>query len=438
VRITLILTITMKQKDDLFPVGHNNLSSVQSADKSRMFLKILSTITIVLISLLLTLVSGCKTHPNIAPIDAELKSLVETKWTEYGQDRANFAGGLLIRILSPRGDYFVSAGLDNEAAENIHFRAASATKTFTAAAILLLDQQGKLNINDRIISNIPGTSSPYIPDIPEYGIPYKEEITIRQLLAHRAGVFDVSNSPVPDTVSAEYAGKIYVDYVKDDLGQINHTFTAEELIGVVAEHQLYYFVPGDGYHYSNTGYSLLGKIIERISGMDYASFLNENLLKPNGLADTSFPSDGNDRQIPVPYAQGHSIINGIILETTQDNMSAHVAEGNMITTPNDLSQWVKLLYSGKTSLNKEYVDMMTDVNPTGEGHGNYGLGTSYIEGLGYGHNGAHMGYMTVMAYDKENDVAIVISSSVLNFDDIIGEIQYMYDIGQTAKRILGY
>ena len=343
-----------------------------------------------------------------------------------------------MRILSSRGDYFVSAGLDNDTSESIHFRAGSTTKTFTAAAILLLEQQGKLRIDDRIVSNAPGTSSPYIPDSPEFNIPYKDQITIRQLLEHRAGVFDVSNSAIPETVTADYAGKIYVDYIKEDLGKFNHTFTTEELVEVAASHNLFYFEPGSGYHYSNTGYSILGKIIERISGMNYASFLKESLLKPNGLAETSFPADGNSRQIPVPYAPGYSLINGTLLETTQDNMSAHVAEGNMITTPNDLARWVKLLYTGKAGLEQKYVDMMTNVNPTGEAHVNYGLGTSYIEGLGYGHNGAHMGYMTVMAYAKEEDVAIVLFSSVLNFDDTYIEMQCMHDIMRSAKQLLGY
>ena len=399
-------------------------------------------VNVILIALVLTLESGCTVSSNVDLIhkgyNIELKTLIETRWAEYSQDKTDFNGGLAMRILSSRGDYYVSTGLDDDATGTIHFRAASTTKTFTASAILLLEQQGKLRIDDRIISNAPGTSSPYIPDSPEYSIPYKDQITIRQLLEHRAGVFDVSNSAVPETVSAEYAGKVYVDYIKEDLGQIEHTFTTEELVGVVASHHLSYFEPGSGYHYSNTGYSMLGKIIERISGMDYASFIKESLLKPNGLDDTTFPSDGNDRQIPLPYAKGYSLLDGALYETTLDNMSAHVAEGNMITTPDDLTRWIKLLYTGKACLEQQYVDMMTNVNPTGEEHGYYGLGTSYAEGLGYGHNGAHMGYMTVMSYDKENDIAIVLFSSVLDFDDIYGEIQYMYGIARSAKQILGY
>ena len=401
-------------------------------------MKHLTIITIILFALLLLPASGCTVSPYDSHINAELKSLIETKWAEYAIDKTDFAGGLAMRILSSKGDYFVSAGLGDDAKENIHFRAASTTKTFTAAAILLLEQEGRLNIDDRIISNIPGTSSPYIPDSPEYNIPYRDQITIRQLLGHRAGVFDVSNSAIPETVSADYAGKVYVDYIKEDLGQTEHNFTTEELVGVAAEYQLSYFEPGSGYHYSNTGYSMLGKIIERVSGMDYASFIKEKLLIPNGLNDTTFPSNGTDRQIPPPYAKGYSIINGATRETTLDNMSAHVAEGNMITTPDNLARWVKLLYTGKAGLEQKYVDMMTSVNPTGEDHGLYGLGTSFAEGLGYGHNGAHMGYMTTMFYDKENDVAIVLSASVSSFDDIYGEIQYLYGIGHSAKQILGY
>jgi D-alanyl-D-alanine carboxypeptidase len=81
---------------------------------------------------------------------------------------------------------------------------------------------------------------------------------------------------------------------------------------------------------------------------------------------------------------------------------------------------------------------MIDVIPTEEGHAPYGLGTTYVDGLGYGHNGAHAGYLTVMGYDIENDIAIVLFMSLFNFDDLGGEINFMYNIGRTAKQILGF
>ena len=80
---------------------------------------------------------------------------------------------------------------------------------------------------------------------------------------------------------------------------------------------------------------------------------------------------------------------------------------------------------------------MTDIKPTGEEHGYYGLGTAYLEGLGYGHNGAHAGYLTVMRYDPEKEVAIVMFASVLDADDIYGQINVMCDTCLSAKQLLG-
>ncbi len=374
-------------------------------------------------------------QPSQTNLAAQLESLIEQEWTEYTANKTGFNdGGIAMLILSPKGNYFVSAGIDITA--HTHFRSASTTKTFTAAAILLLQQEGKLRISDKIVDNIPGTDSPYVPDSAAYAIPFKENITIQQLLEHRAGVFDVSNSLIPDNASAPYKGKSYIAYVKEKLGQPEHTFTFDELVGVAASNQLSYFSPGTGFHYSNTGYSILGKIIERISGISYASFIEQYLMKPNGLSETSVPTQGNDQQLPSPYVDGYVWTQGEQHQVTKDNMSPHVAEGNIITTPNNLATWARLLYTAKAGINQTYIDLMKAVTPTGEEHGVYGLGTTFTEGLGYGHNGAHIGYLTVMRYDPTTDVTVVMFVSVLDADDTYQEIYFMYDVGLMAKQIL--
>jgi D-alanyl-D-alanine carboxypeptidase len=373
-------------------------------------------------------------QPSQPDYTAQLQSLIETKWTEYKANLTSSNGGVCMLILSPNSNYFVSTGMN--ATADTHFRAASTTKTFTGAAILLLHQEGKLRIDDKITDNIPGTEIPYVPNSADYAIPYKNEITIRQLLGHRAGVFDISNNIIPADVSAPYANQSYISYVKEELGQPQHTFTFDELVGVVASNQLSFFPPGTSYQYSNTGCSILGKIVERVSGMSYASFVEQYLLAPNGLSDTSLPAQGDEQQLPMPYMDGYLLIQGESCESTMDNMSPHVAEGNVITTPNNLAMWAKLLYSANAGLNQTCVDQMKDVKPTGEEHGVYGLCTTYTEGLGYGHNGAHIGYMTVMRYDPTTDVTVVIVSSLLTADDLYGEMDLMYDIGRSAKQIL--
>lgn len=369
---------------------------------------------------------------------SKLQNLINTKWAGYGADKKNWGGGIAMHILSPKGNFFVSTQMGENVTEYIHFRGASTTKTFTAASILLLQQRNLLNIDDKITDLIPGTNEPYIPNNSTYDIPYKDEITIRLLLNHRAGVFDVANNNVPATADAPYAGKRYIDYVREDLGDDAHTFTIDELVGVVSVNKLSFTPPETKFHYSDTGYSILGRIIERISGKSYREFVRENFLAPNKLSETSFPYLGTDQSIPSPYAEGYTWTQDVLYSTTADNMSPNIAEGNVISTPNDLALWVKLLIGGKSGLLPQYVSMMTDVQPTGEAHGYYGLGCVYTQGLGYGHNGGHAGYMTVMRYDPDQDVAVLIFASVLNADDLTGQQNFMYNLGTSAKGLLGY
>lgn len=114
------------------------------------------------------------------------------------------------------------------------------------------------------------------------------------MLSHRAGIFDVFNNPVPSSSTAPYAGNYYNRYVYYDLDEPDHQFTLDELAGVVAENQLSFGAPDTGYHYSDTGYTLLAKIVERVSGQSYGLFLAENFLTPMGLPQTSAPFRASD------------------------------------------------------------------------------------------------------------------------------------------------
>ncbi|MDD3791809.1 MAG: serine hydrolase [Candidatus Bathyarchaeota archaeon] len=365
---------------------------------------------------------------------SELETLLDTKFNEYCENKQGLEeGNIAMKISSPKGDYFVSVGSDQTITENTHYRIASVTKTFTAAAILLLNQEGLLQIDDKITDVIPNKDITYIPETTDYNIPYKEEITIKQLIGHTAGVFDVTNSPIPENTSAPYSGMIYIDYIKEL--EPEHTFSFDELVGVVASNQLSYFRPGTSYHYSNTGYSMLATIIERVSGLSYAEFIEQYLLEPNGLSDTTIPVSGTDKTLPSPYAEGYAWIDREMLEVTLDNMSPHVAEGNIISTLNNINKWISLLYSGEAGLNKDTIEIMT--TPLTEENQGYGLGTTIVEGLGYGHNGAHLGYLNIAMTDPETGVTVTIFAPI-DFDNLGDEINYLYNLGREAKRTLGY
>ncbi len=379
------------------------------------------------------LLSGCGNSSN-PDYGASLQRMVTQKWDEYGKSIGHpQTGGAALYISSPKGNYFASTNMDN-ARPDIHFRAASNTKTFTAAAIMLLYQRGQLNIDDLITAQMPGKDTPYVPDSPSYSIPYKDSITIRQLLSHRAGVFDVTNSTIPEDAPCQYAGEDYIDTQSPA-----HQFAFDELVGVVADCKLAYWEPGQNkYHYSNTGYNLLGKIIERVSGISYSDFITENLIEPNNLVNTSSPHLASDTRIADPFAVGHTLAGGLIYTVEEDNMSANVAEGNIISTPADLTRWIKLLISGTAGIEKQYIDMMMDCTPEAGASSCYGFGLEWREGLGYGHTGGHNGYLSIMAYDPANDVSSTLFFSFINGDDLNGQAMVLIEIPLESRKILGY
>ena len=399
-------------------------------------LKKTSVIAFIFISFIFVILSsGCGlffrgSQPDLS--SPELNELVKARWTAYGVTREGWAGEFHVYVMTPKGNYYACVTPESGSTSAIHFRGASTTKTFTAASIMLLHQQGKLDIDDKITDLIPGSTESYVPNTADYNIPYKDQITIKMVLKHRAGIWDISNTAIPATAEPAYRGKFYAYYVMES--DPTHTFTFDELVGVVATNELSYFPPDTSYHYSDTGYSLLGKIIEHVSGKRYSRFVTEDLLVPNGILSTTFPYQGDDSTLPVPYSRGYTFSGGAIYETTEDNMSPHVAEGNVITTLSDLSNWIRKLLRGEAGPNASTVAMMKE----GTVAGNYGLGISYITGLGYGHDGGHAGYATVAKYDPKQDVTVLIAASVIDFDNLVPYYNYLHDMGRAAKNILGY
>ena len=122
-------------------------------------------------------------------IQSNLQAMVDKTLSDYKIKYPAYPGGLAVQVISKNGSFFVSAGLGAGVTDKIHFRAASNSKTFTSAAIILLAQEGKLNVDAKIIDLIPGTNTTYVPLTANYKIPFRDQITIRMLLQHNAGVF---------------------------------------------------------------------------------------------------------------------------------------------------------------------------------------------------------------------------------------------------------
>ena len=347
---------------------------------------------------------------------------------------------LNIFIETPDGSWFSSSagsGYEKITADT-YFRFASNTKTFTSTCILNMQEDGWLDINDKITDDIPGSDISYVPASEAWNIPHKDQITLRMLLQHSAGVYDVDNDSVPGC-----NGNSFTVWMEDN--DPEHQFTPEEMVEQAAIHQLSYFEPGAGHHYSNTGYAILAEIIGRVYSFHagtpkvYADYLHDKITGPGSPVPITvkFPYLATDKELPEPSSCGHYLIDSeYVIPICSYNISAQIGEGNGISTLRHMNTFIRTLMKGENVLTPSSVALMkTDVSP---GNENYGLGCIYTSGLGYGHNGARIGNASVMAYDPDTDVSITVYISAWDIPQVMVTIMSMYDLAGAVRSTLGY
>jgi D-alanyl-D-alanine carboxypeptidase len=376
-------------------------------------MKFFQPIVAMALSLLLVAVPiacGCGQAPDShASIQGRLQDLLDRVISEKN------IPGIVLRVVDSRqGEWSVASGMadiDSQAPMDptYRFRCASNTKTFTAAAIMLLNQEGLLQLDDPV--------DKYLPDL---HIPQGSVITIRHLLDHRSGMADyVSETDL-------------LDILQEDP---HHTFTPEELVQDSIDHG-FHFYPGTQFRYCNTGYVVAALIIEKanLEGLTYPEFIKACLLEPLGLTDTFVAMDW---KIPSPYVHGYVYSDeGGFKDVTDINQSSAFGAGDMVSTAGDLASWIEALYEGQV-LNSSSTTEIMDVLATGDSsHPYYGLGCMYTPGLGYGHNGGTLGYCSVMRYDTNDGVAIV--TYINRITDDVDRYGILYEVAYSAKRILGY
>lgn len=354
---------------------------------------------------------------------------------------------LSILIESPKGRYFTSSTGKNGKAitEFTNFRFASNTKNFTSTAILNMMQDGWLNLDDKITANIPNSNIPYVPDNAQWDFPHKNEITIKELLQHNAGVYDLTN----DITQYQINGNTYAENMLEI--QPDHQFTTTEYIGVLTQQNLTYGVPNSVYHYSNTGYSILGEIISRVysyhmsQAKTYADYMYDKITGPTSPLplNVHFIENATDQQLPSPYTTGMIHYTSHTEVTDKENASGHVAEGNGVGNMSDLNQYIRSLMKGRNVLKAESIDLMKNsIGPaTKPENNNYALGCFHLDNLGYGHNGATAGYLSLMVYDPDTDVSVIVLLPYWNLsgDETFTKCLYaLNNAGLSARTALGY
>ncbi|MDG4859084.1 serine hydrolase [Streptomyces sp. T-3] len=245
-----------------------------------------------------------------------------------------------------------------------HFRAGSITKTFTAVVVLQLAAEKQLSLDDTVEQHLPGLVRGHGNN--------GRGITLRQLLNHTSGLFNYTAAP------------------DNPATPLDRTLTPASLVRFALTHPPD-FVPGTKFAYSNTNYTLLGLIIEKVTGRTYAQEATRRILKPLKLTGTSYP--GTRRGLPTPHGRGYSGTPASPTDRTELNPSGAGAAGELITTLDDLNRFHTALLSADL-LPPALLTEMRDVHAT---KGKYGLGLFPVVlscTIVWGHNGTVAGSAT--------------------------------------------
>ncbi len=273
--------------------------------------------------------------------------------------------------------------------KNDRFRVGGITNTFVATALLQMEAEGKLSLDDSVERFLPGLVTGNGND--------GRAITVRQLLNHTSGLFDFLADP-------QYA----TTYLAGD-GFLQHrydTLTPEQRVRVALAHEPP-FRPGARHWYSNTNDVLAALVLEKAAGRPYADEVRRRVIEPLELKATSNP--GTNSLLPRPSARGYSRLftdrPDRIDDVTEANPSQSWGNGDMISSTDDLNRFYEALMRGRLLPPQQLKEMKTTVdNPDFPG-ASYGLGIERLT-LGCGttvwyHDGGALGWISLAAFTED-------------------------------------
>jgi D-alanyl-D-alanine carboxypeptidase len=322
----------------------------------------------IFVLLTIPVTASAQIEPDIVKLDSYLDTLFE---------HDKFMGSVAVlvegELIFAQAYGFANSGQIPATTETV-YRSGSITKTFTAVLILRLKEEGKISLSE--------TLDVYYPQIPN-----AEKITIEHLLHHRSGLVNFTNMPG------------YSDYYTEEI-------TKEELIERFVDYGTG-FEPDTQMEYSNTGYVLLGYIIEDVTGGTYQEALETYITGPLGLQRTYY---GN--VISMEKGEAHSFIMSDGWEiASETNMFIPHGAGAVVSTPVETARFYRSLFEGELLSLSSNAAMTT----TKDGMGMGIFVIPFHENMSFGHTGGIDGFHTVSAHFPERDVTFAIFSNALNY-----------------------
>ena len=271
------------------------------------------------------------------------------------------------------------------------FRAGSETKTFLATVVLQLVAEGKIRLDDTVEHRLPGV------------VPDGDRITIRQLLNHTSGLYEVLRT-LPSPRSEDFLAIRF------------RTWTTEELVARATAYPLD-FDPGTEVRYNNTGYLVLALIVKRVTGHTSAEEIERRIIRPLRLTGTYEP--GTDPRIRGPHAHGYLALDQGLFDITAVNPSVMNAAGDLISSTRDLNRFFGALLGGRLLPDR----LLREMKQTSLGS-QYGLGIIRRElpcGDAWGKDGDAPGYSawTFVGPDHRRRITVSVTWGAGDHDDAV-------------------
>ena len=347
--------------------------------------------------------AGAQSAAGVRELDARFQLVLDSLWEASQETDEIFPGATAAFVLPDGSVHAFSTGWSDVEAEvemepDMLMPSGSIGKTYVAATAISMAQDGVLGLDDPI--------SKWLGEEPWFDrLPNGDDITLRMLLNHSGGLIDHAFDSEPFLV--DLAAMV-------EAGDADAEMEPRELVRYALDQEPL-FAAGQGFNYTDTGYIVIGLVIEKASGGNYYDELRTRVLEPHGLADMTLPQDRRDAP---RLAQGYGVISAQLFGTPEKvvgddgRLAFHPGlewtGGGLYNNSQALARWARILYEGD-AFEEPYLDeLLGSISRAGDKE-TYGLGVLIQDtplGTTYGHSGFFPGYNSVMIYFPDQRVAV--------------------------------
>ena len=327
----------------------------------------------------------------------ELEALLSSYFTE-GCPGAAILVSHGNKIIHKKGYGLSDVHTGKRITPNTVFDIGSVSKHFTATGIMMLVEKGKLDYSDRL--------SEIFPQFPKYA----EKITVRHLLYHTSGLKDYEDLLVE-------SGKINEDWTKPaKIVKYEFEPTPDDVIDLLSNQKRLHFNPGEKWQYSNSGYVVLAKIIEEISGRTFPQFMKEEVFSPSGMEHSyvydkyTHKSDGR--------AKSYRLMDGEMMNADYTPFNFVYGDGNVNTNVDDLHRWHEVLCNNRLVSEKSFRQSIRSGKLNNGSEIGYGYGWFVSKQFGHKtvhHSGSWCGFVSSMSYIPSEKFTVAILANLEQF-----------------------